>query len=284
VFDQLAVRVKKVVTREKNPVAACLEYMDEHPVDMIVLATRGRAGALKWIKGSTAESVARRSETVSLFVPGKGRGFVSPANGSLSLQRILVPMAHRPSPQPAVQFAARVARIVGGEVRVTLLHVGDADAVPQVALPEVSGVEWVTEVRAGDAPSQIVAEAERISANQIIMTTDGRDVLIDTLRGSHTERVIRRASCPVLSLPVTWTDEAMAGRPIGDVVHDEERRASKALKNTFRATARDVHPDRAAAVEELSARTDLMSRANQAYEKGDIAELERLRRRSPKRD
>ncbi len=285
VFDQLSVRVKKVVTKKKNSVEACLEYMDEHPTDMIVLATRGRAGALKWIKGSTGEHVARRSETVSLFVPKKGRGFVSPANGSLSLQRILIPMAHNPSPQPAVQFAARVARVVGGQVQVTLLHVGDADGVPRVTLPDVPGVEWQTEVRQGDAPGQIVAEAERIAANEIIMTTDGRDVLIDALRGSHTERVIRRASCPVLALPVTWTDEAVSGRPLGDVVYEEEQRASQALKNTFRAAARDLHPDHAGGGDdERSARTDLMTRANQAYEKGDIAELKRLRKRSPSKE
>lgn len=284
VFDQLAVRVKKVVTREKNPVSACLEYMDEHPTDMIVVATRGRAGALRWLKGSTGEHVARRSETVSLFVPGKGRGFVSPANGSLSLHRVVVPIAHSPSPQPAVQFAARVARVAGGDVLVTLLHVGDPDAVPQVALPDVPGTEWVTEVRQGDAPSQIVAAAERLSANLIIMATDGRDVLIDALRGSHTERVIRRASCPVLALPVTWTDEALSGRPIGDVVFEEERRASRALKETFRATARDLHPDRASREDERTARTDLMARANEAYRQKDLAELKRLRKRSPSQE
>ena len=284
VFDQLSVRVKKVVTKKRNPVEACLEYLNDHPTDMIVFATRGRAGALKWIKGSTAEHVSRRSETVSLFVPGKGRGFVSLANGSLNLQRILVPVAHKPSPQPAIQFAARAARIVGGKVEVTLLHVGDAADVPRVTLPDVPGVEWATEVREGDASRQILAAAERISANEIIMTTDGRDVLIDALRGSHTERVIRRASCPVLALPVTWTDEALSGRPIGDLVYEEEQRTNRALKNTFRATARELHPDRASGEDERPSRTDLMARANRAYEEGDIAELKRLRKRSPKRD
>jgi nucleotide-binding universal stress UspA family protein len=34
-----------------------------------------------------------------------------------------------------------------------------------------------------------------------MMTTDGRQGFLDALRGSHSERVLRRAPCPVLVLP-----------------------------------------------------------------------------------
>ena len=124
VFDQLSVRVKKVVVREKNVVAACHGYLVDHPTDLIVLSTRGRRGPTRWLKKSVAEGVARSSDAISLFVPSQGRGFVSPSNGRLTLDRILVPIAHTPNPQPAVQFAIRVARVVGGGVHITLLHVG----------------------------------------------------------------------------------------------------------------------------------------------------------------
>ena len=137
VFDQLSVRVKKVVVREKNPVAACHSYMVDHPADLIVLATRGRGGPARWLKQSAAEEVARSSDAISLFVPSGGRGFVSPASGRLTLDRILVPIAPTPSPQPAVQFATRGARGGGGGVHVTLLHVGDADNVPAVVVVRV---------------------------------------------------------------------------------------------------------------------------------------------------
>jgi len=282
VFDQLSVRVKKVVVREKNPVAACHSYMVDHPADLIVLATRGRGGPARWLKGSVAEEVARSSDAMSLFVPSGGRGFVSPANGRLTLGRILVPIAHTPSPQPAVRFATRVARVVGGGVQVTLLHVGDPEKVPAVTLPDESGIEWTTVVLGGDPPAQIVAEADRISANLIVMTTDGRDVLIDALRGSHTERVIRRGVCPVLALPVTWTDDVLSGRSIDDVVFEQEQREVTALKSAFRGAARDLHPD-LADEDHREDHTDLMSKANEAYEKRDIAELEKLRKRSRKK-
>ncbi len=279
VFDQLSVRVKKVVSRHKDPVEACLVYLADHPADLIVLASRSRQGPVRWIKGSVAEDVARHSDAMSLFVPSDGRGFVSPASGTLTLQRLLVPIAHVPSAQPAILFAARVARVVGGEVSVTLLHVGDPEDVPDVEIPDDSAIRWTVEVRSGDPPSRIVEEADRISANLIVMTTDGRDVLIDALRGSHTERVIRRGVCPVLALPVSWSDEKLAGRAIDDVVLEQEQRDARALKQAFRDAALDLHPDRVGEVER-EYHTDLMARANEAHREGDIAKLEKLRKRS----
>ncbi|MFN5184436.1 MAG: universal stress protein [Planctomycetota bacterium] len=34
------------------------------------------------------------------------------------------------------------------------------------------------------------------------MATDGRDGFLDALRGSHSERVLRHAHCPLLIIPV----------------------------------------------------------------------------------
>jgi nucleotide-binding universal stress UspA family protein len=35
-----------------------------------------------------------------------------------------------------------------------------------------------------------------------VMTTEGHDSMLDMLRGSTTERVLRGARCPLLALPV----------------------------------------------------------------------------------
>jgi nucleotide-binding universal stress UspA family protein len=34
------------------------------------------------------------------------------------------------------------------------------------------------------------------------MSTDGRNGFLDALRGSHSERVLRRTPCPLLAIPV----------------------------------------------------------------------------------
>ncbi|MFY7891978.1 MAG: universal stress protein, partial [Pirellula sp.] len=48
----------------------------------------------------------------------------------------------------------------------------------------------------------IVDYAKEINAGLIVMATDGRDGFLDALRGSHSERVLRRAHCPLLIIPV----------------------------------------------------------------------------------
>jgi nucleotide-binding universal stress UspA family protein len=47
----------------------------------------------------------------------------------------------------------------------------------------------------------ILDVAAGMAAELIVMTTQGHRGLADALRGSTTERVIRRARCPVLAVP-----------------------------------------------------------------------------------
>ena len=41
-----------------------------------------------------------------------------------------------------------------------------------------------------------------MDTNLIVMCTDGRHGFLDALRGSHSERVLRRTPCPLLAIPV----------------------------------------------------------------------------------
>jgi nucleotide-binding universal stress UspA family protein len=47
----------------------------------------------------------------------------------------------------------------------------------------------------------ILAAAESHAADLIVMATAGHDGVLDALRGSTTEQVLRRASCPLLAVP-----------------------------------------------------------------------------------
>jgi nucleotide-binding universal stress UspA family protein len=55
--------------------------------------------------------------------------------------------------------------------------------------------------REGDVIDTILDTAGATEADLIVMTTDGRHGFLDALRGSHSERVLRQAPCPVLVLP-----------------------------------------------------------------------------------
>ena len=61
-------------------------------------------------------------------------------------------------------------------------------------------VEVRTKVDIGQAPDNIVAEAERQGSDLIVMSTHGRTGLAHILMGSVTEYVVRNARCPVFSV------------------------------------------------------------------------------------
>jgi nucleotide-binding universal stress UspA family protein len=202
VFEQLSVAVTKVAVRGRSALTATLEYLDLHPTSLIVLATEGRHGPPRWIRPSVAERLGRRSHIMTLFVPAGARGFVSPADGSVSLRRILVPVDHEPHPHAALVSAARAAAILGAApVEILLLHVGDPERLPPCELPDAAGCEWRWLVRQGDVLGEILGAAHEDEPDVIAMATEGHQGILDALRGSVTEQVVRRAPCAVLAVP-----------------------------------------------------------------------------------
>ncbi len=201
VFEQLAVRVKKVTLKSRSPLAAILHYLDHHPTDLIVLATGGRTGLPRWLQPSVAERIAQRSGTRTLFVPDRSRGFVSQQDGTLAIRRILVPVDHRPSPVPAIEFTARMAGALGTPVEVILVHVGAAMPLPDTLLPQIPGGRWRQEHRQGAVVDGLIRAARHHLVDLIAMTTAGHEGILDALRGSVTQQVLRHAPCPLLAIP-----------------------------------------------------------------------------------
>jgi nucleotide-binding universal stress UspA family protein len=199
VFRKLSVEVTKVNAQGK-PAAAMTRFITEHEPDLLVLATEGRKGLARWLHPSVAERVARRTHTMSLFVPKDGRGFVSPDDGSTSLRRILVPVDRLPDPTRAVVLATRAAEALGEPpCEITLLHVGSTHP-PANDYPKGERWRFDERLQPGDVVDTILESGEK--ADLIVMATDGRNGPLDALRGSHTERVVRGAHCPVLAVPV----------------------------------------------------------------------------------
>ena len=128
---------------------------------------------------------------------------MSPADGSLSLQQILIPIAHSPSSLSAIEYAVRAVYIAGQEVKITLLQVGDSHDMPKVQLRKESLITWETLCRSGNVVEQIVRTAEELSADLVDMSTAGHDGFLDAIRGSVTERVRRRMFCPLLAISAT---------------------------------------------------------------------------------
>ena len=199
----LGIDVRKMITKKRDPVEAVVNYLHEHPAEMIVLATSQRTGASRWLSNSVAEPIARKATELTLFIPSDSRGFVSEEDGSVSLQNILVPVAVSPRAQPAVDAAARLVKSLQLESGTfTLVHVGNSGSMPSVRTPDVPGWEWKKDVRSGDVIQSIVNVAGETNAELIVMATDGRNGFLDGLRGSHSERVLRQVGIPLMTVPV----------------------------------------------------------------------------------
>jgi nucleotide-binding universal stress UspA family protein len=157
---------------------------------------------VRWLYKPVAEPLARRSRAMTLFVPGHGKGFIAPANGAVTLRRILIPVDHRPDAQAAVEEAYFLAARLGCvDVELKLLHVGTERGMPTLYLPHHPGWKWHHRLVPGDAIERILKEDLDWSPDLIVMATQGHLDFLDALRGSTTERVLRGAHCPVLAVP-----------------------------------------------------------------------------------
>jgi nucleotide-binding universal stress UspA family protein len=197
VYQKLSMSVTKL-SAKGNPVEASIRHIEKQKPDLVVLATRGRHGLPLWLKPSIAQAIARRTTTMTLFVPSGCRGIVS-MEGEIQLRRILLPVDNQPDAQEAVVRAVRAAEAFGEDVvQMMMLHV-NGDKLPHIERPESKACSWQETRRQGEVAATILDLAK--DADLIVMATEGRHGIVDAMRGSVTERVVRGAPCPVLTVP-----------------------------------------------------------------------------------
>jgi nucleotide-binding universal stress UspA family protein len=197
-------RIRKILSSSADPVESMLRHFHRFPPDLIVLATHQRQGLDRWLHKAVAEPLARRSGAMTLFIPHEGRGFVSPSDGSVVLEKILVPVDHDPDPQAALDRALLLAlglNCMLGEFR--LMHIASGNRKPPVVdLPLGRGWSFETIVRRGEVVDEILKAEANWRPKLMVLATQGHMGFLDALRGSTTERVLRGARCPVLAVPV----------------------------------------------------------------------------------
>jgi nucleotide-binding universal stress UspA family protein len=194
--------VDKVVSRFTNPVEATKRYLEGHPTDLIVLATHTHNERMSWLSHSKAEPIARESHTSTLFIPQGSDGFVRMEDGSVNLKNVLIPVAYEPRPGAAIRSTVRLIESLGaGLGTIHLLHVGPAETMPAIDLPECENWTWNRLERSGPVVDTILSTSSEIGADLIAMSTAGHHGFLDALRGSTTERVLRHLKTPLLAVP-----------------------------------------------------------------------------------
>ena len=199
---KLGVKIKRVRAVADDATEALLQHLTARPTDLLVLSTHQREGLARLTHHAVAEPLARGTHARTLFVPAGIEGFVSANTGRTNLSRVLIPIAHTPHPQPAIDLAAGLASTLESKnVLFELVHLGTENDFPKLIKPERSGWSWNTLVAKGDPVEWILAAGADFDVDLIVMMTEGHTSLFDLLRGSTTERVVRGTRCPLLTIP-----------------------------------------------------------------------------------
>jgi len=166
----------------------------------MVLATHGRDGIARWLQGSIAEKLSRTARLPTLFLPPTACSFVEQSNGEVHLSRVLVPVDHSPPPSEALGTIHEFIRLMTEQgAAIELMHVGETELPP---IRRISDGAFVpVTMRTGDVVNTILKKAEEQNVDLIAMPTAEHYGFLDAVRGSTTERVLRHAPCPVLSVP-----------------------------------------------------------------------------------
>jgi|SRR4029079_7414374 nucleotide-binding universal stress UspA family protein len=199
---KLGVQIKRVRAVADNTTGALLQQLTTHPTELLVLSTHQHAGLARLTHHGVAEPLARGTHARTLFLPVGVEGFVSAETGRTNLTRVLIPIAHTPHPQPAIDLAADLASTLGSEtVLFELVHIGKESDLPKFTHPERPSWSWNMLVGKGDPVEWILAAGRDFDADLIVMMTEGHTSLFDLLLGSTTERVVRGTHCPLLAIP-----------------------------------------------------------------------------------
>jgi nucleotide-binding universal stress UspA family protein len=199
---ELGLRIKKIRALADNPRTAIIHHLTRSPTDLMVLAANQHEGLTRLLHDPVATPVSRAAHVTTLFVPSNVQGFVSLEHGRTALHRILLPVSRDPSPTRAIQLAATLATLVGGDgVSFKLVHAGGEGGVPTLDTPQHPGWSWDVTAGDGNPVEWILASGAEYDVDLIAMMTKGHNGFLDSLLGSVTERVLRGARCPVLAVP-----------------------------------------------------------------------------------
>jgi len=202
------------------------EYVDERDIDLVVMGTHGRQGLDRLMLGNVADKIIRHAPcpvmTVREEVPWMGE------EDDLLFDDILAPIDFSEHSHKALRtskfFASRY------RARLHLLFVAEKRTVPtfsDTGLPGIGVVEMDPEivdnakealrqldenidgpevrsayhVREGNVSTDIIDFAETHGISLIVMATRGLTGVSRFLMGSNTERIVRVAPCPVLTIP-----------------------------------------------------------------------------------
>mgnify|MGYP003346744999 CR=1 FL=1 len=134
-------------------------------------------------------------------VPAHVEGFVVKDSGQPKLRRVLVPVSAESNPQLAIDTTAQLATALGCDNLTVVVHVGEDETLQSIKYPSRNGWLWHSMTCRGNVVDVILGMGADFDVDLIVMTTAKQHSLLDLMRGSVTERVLRGARSPLLAIP-----------------------------------------------------------------------------------
>lgn len=208
-----------IVERGVDIWSAVEQAIKDHSIDLVVLGTHGRTGAKKFLLGSVAEEIFRRSPVPVLTI---GPGVHTSVHNGGQFHRVLFATDFTTAATVAAPYAVTLAR--ENRACLLLMHVmrkpelrndneekrfdlsvAEAiqqlyDTVPQdaeLAMPPEVAVEY------GEPAERIVAAAKERRADLIVLglhDAEGRMGAATHLERATAHKVVAHAACPVLTV------------------------------------------------------------------------------------
>ena len=193
--------------------------------DLVVSATHGRSGLKRLLLGSVSERLMRTLPCPMYIVRSQEKETPLPVVGEIKLKRILVGCDFSPDSDLAIQYAFSLAQEFQTEI--FLAHVIEPDAYKDMLSKAPSGgdlgredlrhdlmeklkgmvpeeaKQWCqpeTLLLAGQSSDELIKYALVHDVDLIVLGVRGHSVMETLLVGSTTDRVVRQAPCPVLSV------------------------------------------------------------------------------------
>ncbi len=199
--------------------------VEEQDMDLVISATRGRSGLKRLILGSVTERLMRTLSCPLLVVHSPDRAFAASDDQEVNMKSILIGCDFSPDSDVAFEHGLSLAQEFQSELH--LAHVVETSIYQQLHKTE-SPVEeelqqeihtrlinklqdmvpedarnWCkpqTSLLDGHPYEELVKYAEKNNIDMIVLGTRGHGLVKSLLVGSTTDRVVRNAPCPVLSV------------------------------------------------------------------------------------
>ena len=214
-------KMKKLIVRGFSPNQEVIRVCEEEDIDLVVMGTYGRGGVSHMLFGSTAEQVVRTANCPVLTV----RHHAPHKFDFQRIRSILFPTDFSEYSKKALPYAISFAESYGADLHV--LHVFEQrihpafyimdksspfdldqglrgralDALDEFVYHELRDkINFKCEVTNGKPFVEIINYARDKEIDLIVIATHGLTGLEYMVIGSTTERVVRKAPCPVLSI------------------------------------------------------------------------------------